>query len=88
MQNKIENILKINKAIGGYFAGTVDDSIFPTQLIIDYVRVYQPSTQTFPQFTIKSLANNLYVAAENAGNSSLIANRQSASGKNKLLAIN
>jgi hypothetical protein len=71
----------MNLAIGGGFGGTVDDSIFPTQFIIDYVRVYQPSTQTFPQFTMKSLANNLYVTAENAGNSPLIANRQSASGK-------
>ena len=69
-----------NKAIGGDFAGNVDDSIFPIQYIIDYVRVYQPSTQTFPQFTIKSKSNGLFVTAESAGKSPLIANRQSAAG--------
>ena len=48
--------------------------------MIDYVRVYQPSTQAFPQFTIKSNSNGLFVTAENAGKSPLIANRQSAAG--------
>ncbi len=58
----------------------MDDAIFPVQYIIDYVRVYQPSTETFPEFTIKAAANNMYVSAENAGTSPLVANRQTARG--------
>jgi beta-glucanase (GH16 family) len=33
--------LIINLAIGGTLGGTVDDSIFPQQLLVDYVRVYR-----------------------------------------------
>jgi beta-glucanase (GH16 family) len=36
--------LIINLAIGGGFAGPVDDSIFPQRLVLDYVRIYQPVT--------------------------------------------
>ncbi len=31
----------LNIAIGGDLGGVVDDSIFPTQMVVDYVRVYQ-----------------------------------------------
>lgn len=33
--------LILNIAIGGWLGGTIDDSIFPVQFEIDYVRVYQ-----------------------------------------------
>ena len=33
--------LILNLAIGGDLGGAVDDSIFPRQLAVDYVRVYQ-----------------------------------------------
>ena len=35
----------LNNAIGGGWGGQqgVDDSIFPTQYVIDYVRVYAPN---------------------------------------------
>jgi beta-glucanase (GH16 family) len=34
--------LLLNLAVGGNFAGnTVDDSIFPIRMEVDYVRVYQ-----------------------------------------------
>jgi beta-glucanase (GH16 family) len=33
--------LLLNLAIGGDLGGPVDDSIFPTEFLIDYVRVYQ-----------------------------------------------
>jgi hypothetical protein len=31
----------MNIAIGGNMGGEVDDSIFPQDMVIDYVRVYQ-----------------------------------------------
>jgi beta-glucanase (GH16 family) len=31
----------LNVAIGGDLGGPVDDSIFPVQMEVDYVRVYQ-----------------------------------------------
>lgn len=31
----------LNVAVGGDLGGAIDDSIFPTQMIVDYVRVYQ-----------------------------------------------
>lgn len=34
--------LLLNLAIGGDLGGPVDDSIFPAQMEIDYVRIYQP----------------------------------------------
>jgi beta-glucanase (GH16 family) len=34
--------LLLNVAVGGNFAGkTIDDSIFPCSMVVDYVRVYQ-----------------------------------------------
>ena len=48
-ENKTEEIwpfnqpfyLLLNLAIGGHFGGEVDDSIFPQEFVIDYIRVYQ-----------------------------------------------
>ena len=69
------------KAIGGAIGGSqIDDSIFPVQYVIDYIRVYKPSMETFPEFNIKAKANNQYVSAENAGKSPLIANRLNTAG--------
>ena len=36
--------LKLNIAVGGSWGGAkgIDDSVFPQQMVIDYVRVYQP----------------------------------------------
>ena len=36
--------LIFNLAIGGTMGGTVDDSIFPKQMLVDYVRYYQDAT--------------------------------------------
>jgi len=35
--------LLLNIAIGGTLGGTVDDTIFPVQMEIEHVRVYQPA---------------------------------------------
>ena len=42
--------IKLNLAIGGSWGGQqgIDDSIFPVEMVIDYVRVYQPNTQMQP----------------------------------------
>ncbi len=31
----------INLAIGGFWGGEIDDSIFPVAFLVDYIRVYQ-----------------------------------------------
>lgn len=36
--------LILNLAIGGTMGGTVDDSIFPKQMLVDYIRYYQDAT--------------------------------------------
>ena len=33
----------LNVAVGGDLGGAVDDAIFPVQMVVDYVRVYQKS---------------------------------------------
>ena len=38
--------LIINEALGGGYAGPIDDAIFPTQWVIDYVRVYKQGIPT------------------------------------------
>ena len=67
----------MNLAIGGGFGGEIDESIFPTELAIDYVRVYSASTETYPSVSIKAKANNKYVSADDSGSKALIANRDS-----------
>lgn len=37
--------LILNLAIGGNWGGEIDDSIFPSEMLIDYVRIYQKSSQ-------------------------------------------
>ena len=34
--------LLLNLAVGGTLGGPVDDKIFPVQMEVDYVRMYQP----------------------------------------------
>ena len=75
------NYLFINfKAIGGSFGGQIDTNIFPAQFIIDYVRVYAPSSEVFPRISIQAVANNQFVTANNAGASPLIAARKTVNG--------
>lgn len=38
---RLPQILRICFALGGTYGGTIDDSIFPQELVIDYVRVYK-----------------------------------------------
>jgi beta-glucanase (GH16 family) len=33
--------LILNLAIGGNWGGEIDDAIFPAEMLIDYVRIYQ-----------------------------------------------
>jgi len=35
----------LNLAVGGDMAGPVDDTIFPRQMEVEYVRVYQKNTR-------------------------------------------
>lgn len=39
----MQHYLLINLALGGSWGGEIDDSIFPQQYLIDYVRIYQKS---------------------------------------------
>lgn len=39
--------LKLNLAVGGSFVGEVDDSVFPAEMLIDWVKVYEKNT--YPQ---------------------------------------
>lgn len=36
------HFILLNLALGGSWGGKIDDSIFPQQFVVDYVRVYQP----------------------------------------------
>jgi beta-glucanase (GH16 family) len=36
-----EMFLILNVAVGGWFGGDVDDSVFPQTMEVDYVRVYE-----------------------------------------------
>lgn len=45
------NYLILNLAIGGTMGGTVNDSIFPQQMIIDYVRVYKDASSVIEEKT-------------------------------------
>lgn len=42
--------LILNLAIGGNWGGPIDDSIFPAEMVIDYVRVYQKKGMTHTFF--------------------------------------
>jgi len=49
--------LKLNLAIGGGWGGQkgIDDSIFPQQMVVDYVRVYQKIISAFSYKNQKQL---------------------------------
>ena len=36
--------LILNLAIGGNWGGDIDDTIFPSEMLVDYVRIYQKPT--------------------------------------------
>ncbi len=69
----------LNCAIGGGWPGNPDGTtVSPQNMLVDYVRVYQnPNQPTNVTTSIKALANNLWVCADNYGNNPLIANRTS-----------
>src|SRR5207248_11161026 len=48
-------------------------------MLVDYIRVYKSSVPLGRTISLKALANNLFVCADNFGNNPLIANRTSAS---------
>jgi beta-glucanase (GH16 family) len=51
----------INEALGGGYGGPIDDKIFPTQWVIDYVRVYKAGspTQILHQINPKNISTRL-----------------------------
>jgi beta-glucanase (GH16 family) len=42
---RLPHYLLLNLAIGGSAGGTIDDTIFPQRMVVDYVRVYQKVIQ-------------------------------------------
>jgi beta-glucanase (GH16 family) len=72
--------LLLNQAVGGnWFPGPDSSTPAVNDVLVDYVRVYQAGTTTTPTVTIRASADNMFVSAENAGASPLIANRAAAS---------
>jgi beta-glucanase (GH16 family) len=70
----------LNQAVGGnWFPGPDSSTPAVNDVLVDYVRVYQAGTTTTPTVTIRASADNMFVSAENAGASPLIANRAAAS---------
>jgi hypothetical protein len=58
----------------------VDESILPVHYMLDYVRVYDPTSEILPEFTIKSKMNNLYVTVDESEQAILIANQRNTTG--------
>ena len=48
------HFLILNLALGGDWAGPIDDTIFPQRMVVDYVRVYQK-----PKLSPNGLAGNI-----------------------------
>jgi beta-glucanase (GH16 family) len=73
----------LNQAVGGnWFPGPDSTTPAVNDVLVDYVRVYQASTTPPPATGVVALrasANGLYVSAEAAGASPLVANRSVAS---------
>lgn len=70
----------LNQAVGGnWFPGPDGTTPAVNDVLVDYVRVYQAGTTTNPPpqetDSLRALANNTFVSAENAGASPLVANR-------------
>ena len=50
--------LLLNLAIGGHFGGEVDESIFPQEFVIDYIRIVPINLLTFLLFSKEKLIHN------------------------------
>ena len=79
-----------NLAIGGNWPGsTVNNSALPTNMLIDYVRVYKAVTSSGPPIgqtiTLKGF-NNLYVSGEN-GTQAMWCNRPTAQAWEQFLVV-
>jgi beta-glucanase (GH16 family) len=80
----------LNLAIGGDLPGsTVNNGALPTQMLVDYVRVYSMNTSSAPPIgqtiTLKG-SNNLYVSSEN-GTQAMTCNRATAQGWEQFLVV-
>lgn len=80
----------LNLAIGGDLPGsTVNNSALPTQMLVDYVRVYSMNTSSAPPIgqtiTLKG-NNNLYVSSEN-GTQAMNCNRTTAQGWEQFMVV-
>jgi beta-glucanase (GH16 family) len=80
----------LNLAMGGDLPGSaVDNSSLPTQMLVDYVRVYKASTSSGPPIgqTITLKGNNgLYVSGEN-GTQAMNCNRTTAQAWEQFLVV-
>ncbi|HEX9510244.1 MAG TPA: family 16 glycosylhydrolase [Puia sp.] len=82
--------LILNLAIGGDLPGqTIDNGSLPTNMLVDYVRVYNMTTTTGPPIgqtiTLKG-NNNLYVSGEN-GTTAMNCNRTTAQAWEQFLVV-
>jgi beta-glucanase (GH16 family) len=74
--------LLLNQAVGGnWFPGPDATTPASNDVLVDYVRVYQPTSAPAGGIVgIRAAANNTFVAAEGAGASPLVANRTAVGG--------
>ena len=73
----------LNLAMGGNLPGnTIDNSSLPTQMLVDYVRVYSMSPQSGPPIgqTIEIMGNNNDFVSSNNGASAITCDRTVAQG--------
>lgn len=71
--------LLLNQAVGGnWFAGPDGSTPAVNDVLVDYVRVYQAGT-TNQISSLRAAANGTFVSADNAGASTLVANRTTVS---------
>jgi hypothetical protein len=79
----------LNVAVGGNWPGNPNaTTVFPQNLLVDYVRVYHLTGPTSNEVvSFFSSANNKFVSAENAGASPLDCNRTSASTWEQFLVV-
>jgi beta-glucanase (GH16 family) len=79
----------LNVAVGGNWPGSPDQStVFPQNLLVDYVRVYHLTGPTSNEVvSFFSSANNCFVSAENDGASPLDCNRTVASTWEQFLVV-
>ena len=79
----------LNCAVGGSWPGNPDSTtIFPQNMLVDYVRVYHLTGPTSNEIvSFFSSANNFFVSAENAGANPLDCDRTSASAWEQFLVV-